>query len=151
MLVAADDLAAGRPPVARREPVLPEPGPDEAARLRVRERVLACPSVPTAEACAAAKELERRLRPECASDQDLAARLTVEANLHEVLWDDPRLPGDDRARLAMLFSIPELLERAEALGGHRRTTSARRVPWQRRVTGPPRSAWGLALGSVRGG
>lgn len=143
LLAAADDLEAGRAPAGTSELVLLEPGPDDAARLEVRSRVLSLAFVPATDARRAADELERRHRPECGSDLELSARLTAEANLHELLWDDPRLPGDDRARLTMLFSVPKLLERAEALGpGRQARTRTQRAG---RVFGLPLAAWMLAL------
>ena len=158
LLVAADDLEGGRSPAAAAELVLLEPGPDDAARLDVRTRVLNSGLVPTAEARRAAEDLERRHRPECGSDLELSTRLTAEANLHELLWDDPRLPGDDRTRLTMLFSVPQLLERAEALGPNRRPQARTqrtggqadpRPPWRlRRVFGLPLAGWMLALGPI---
>ena len=158
LIVAADDLEAGRAPAGGWDLLLPEPGPDEAARLEVRARVLNLGAVPTLEARAVAEDLERRLRPECAGDHELAARLTGDANLHEILWDDPRLPGGDRARLTMLFSIPRLLERAEALSSHRRPDAVRadvaadpRAPWLRRILGLPLAAGILALGAAPAG
>lgn len=156
LLVAADDLEGGRPPATAAELVLLEPGPDDAARLEVRTRVLNSGLVPTAEARLAAEDLERRHRPECGSDLELSARLTAEANLHELLWDDPRLPADDRTRLTMLFSVPQLLERAEALGPNRRPQARTQraadeaeapLPWRlRRMFGLSLTAWMLALG-----
>lgn len=166
LLVAADDLECRRSPAATSELVLLEPEPDEAARLDVRTRVLDSGLVPTAEARLAAEDLERRHRPECGSDLDLSARLTAEANLHETLWDDPRLPADDRTRLTMLFSVPQLLERAEALGAGRQPRSrarragsqaAQRLPWRlRSVSGLPLAGWLLVFGptlvsTARGG
>ena len=165
LLVAADDLEAGRSPAAAAsELVLLQPGPADAARSDVRARVLNSGVIPRAAAVAvavapadarrAAEDLERRYRPECGSDLELSARLTAEANLNELLWDDPRLPGDDRTRLTMLFSIPQLLDLAEALGPRRQLPAAtQRVGGQ---TGG-RAPWGLrrvaavATGGLLGG
>ena len=155
LLVAADDLEAGRSPAAAAsELVLLQPGPADAARSDVRARVLNSGVIPTADARRAAEDLERRYRPECGSDLELSARLTAEANLNELLWDDPRLPGDDRTRLTMLFSIPQLLDLAEALGPRRQLPVAtQRVGGQ---TGG-RAPWGLrrvaavATGGLLGG
>lgn len=158
LLVAADDLEAGRPPAAASDFLLLEPGPDDVARLDVRARVLGSAFAPAAQARRAAEDLERRHRPECGSDLELSARLTAEANLHELLWDDPRLPGDDRVRLTMLFSVPEILERAEALGPGRQprarmlragAQASGRPPWRlRSVFGLPLAAWMIALGPI---
>ena len=40
-----------------------------------------------------------------------------EASLQEILWDHPAIPAGDEVRLAMLCSVPKLLERVEALSG----------------------------------
>lgn len=114
LLAAADDVGVGWGGAASQF-LLAEPGPEDAQRLGVRMRVLNSSFAPAADARHAARELERRHRPGCGSDRELAARLVADADLHERLWDDPRLPGDDRTRLIMLFAIPQLLERADAL------------------------------------
>lgn len=156
LCAAAGDLEAGLLPASAIERILLPPGPDDIARLEVRAQVLGLGFLPAADARRAADELERRHRPECASDLELSARLTAEANLHELLWDDPRLPGDDRVRLTMLFSVPALLERAEALGPARRARTPstavggqlrERRPWRlRSVLGLPLAGWFLAAG-----
>lgn len=60
----------------------------------------------------------------------LPQRIRQDAALQELLWDHPIIPADDEVRLAMLCSVPKLLERVEALSGD--------WPW-RLVTGwlPP--------------
>lgn len=47
----------------------------------------------------------------------LPQRIRQDAALQERLWDHPIIPADDEVRLAMLCSVPKLLERAEALSG----------------------------------
>jgi len=148
LLAAADDLEAGRSPAMVSERVLLEPGPDDAARLGVRTRVLSSGLLPTADARRAAEDLERRHRPECANDLELSARLTADANLHELLWDDPRLPADDRARLTMLFSVPQLLERADALGPGRRPPPPPAGRADARQPVRPRSVFGLPVSGL---
>lgn len=138
LLTAADDLEGGRTPSATHDLALPDLAPDDDARQTVRSRVLLSGLMPTAAARRAAYELEQRHRPECAGDLELSARLTAEADLHQRLWDDPRLPGDDRTRLTMLFSVPQLLERAEGLRPRRGTEA--HVPLDARA---PRSLRGL--------
>lgn len=145
LLAAADDLEAGRTPAASPQSALPQPAPDEAARLDIRTRVLRLGPAAGDDVRRAVEDVERRRRAECAGDLDLASRLRVEATLQERFWDDPRLPADDGARLTMLFSVPELLDRADALGpehrgraGRGRTVrrADRRPPWRlRRVAG----------------
>lgn len=58
----------------------------------------------------------RRLGLEARFDL-LPGRLLQEATLQDLLWDHPAIPASDDARLAMLCSIPKLLERAEELSG----------------------------------
>ncbi len=47
----------------------------------------------------------------------LPQRMRQEAALQEILWDHPAIPAGDDIRLAMLCSVPKLLERVEALSG----------------------------------
>ena len=45
----------------------------------------------------------------------LPQRIRQEAKLQEILWDHPAIPAGDDVRLAMLCSVPKLVERSEAL------------------------------------
>lgn len=47
----------------------------------------------------------------------LPQRMRQEVALQEILWDHPAIPAGDDVRLAMLCSVPKLLERVEALSG----------------------------------
>lgn len=58
----------------------------------------------------------RRLVREARFDL-LPGCLLQDATLQELLWDHPDIPATDDARLAMLCSIPKLLERIEDLQG----------------------------------
>lgn len=113
---AAADLEARRPPLQdgvgfffRGQP------PCSTAKLIVREQVFRGRGVPARVSDDAAAELERRFRPECRADHDLSGRLSDEARLHELLWDDPRLPAETHTRLIMLCTVPKVVERAQAL------------------------------------
>jgi hypothetical protein len=116
LVAAADDVEHDRQPRADRAAILPEPGPSEADRSKVRQQVFQSGALPTAEASRVLDDVERRLRPECAHDRALSARLIEDAALHELLWDDPRLSCDQHTRRAMFGSIPLLHKRAEVLG-----------------------------------
>jgi hypothetical protein len=124
LFAAANDLDAGRAPSDERAAFLCAPAPDESARLTVRARTLSLSLAGASEARGVVEELERRHRPECDGGFALSERLRNDASLHELLWDDPRLPCADLVRLTMLFSVPRLLERADVLAGRNRTDKA---------------------------
>jgi hypothetical protein len=118
---AARDLAAGRAPLADGALFLfQEPAPEPAARQAVREGALREDGVPLADSHRVAEEIEERRRREGGEPGELAGRLVAEARLHELMWDDPRLPATSRTRLVMLCSAARLIERAEALTPDRR-------------------------------
>ena len=48
----------------------------------------------------------------------LPQRLRQDAALQKSLWNHPAIPAGDEVRLAMLWSIPRLLERVEALSSN---------------------------------
>lgn len=131
---AAADVEAGRPPLQggtafffRGQP------PCSTARLIVREQVFRGRGVPARVSQDAAAEIERRFRPECPADHDLSSRLSEEARLHELLWDDPRLPAESHTRLIMLCAVPKVMERARALDpSHARCVGRRDSPRRRR-------------------
>lgn len=113
---AAADLEADRAPLRDGAAFFfRDPPPCATAKLVVREQVFRHHGVPGRASDDVAAELERRHRPDCRADHELSARLADEARLHELLWDDPRLPGEDHTRLIMLCAVPKMLERAQAL------------------------------------
>lgn len=59
-----------------------------------------------------ARQLDRDTRYDL-----LPQRIRQEAALQEILWDHPAIPAGDKVRLAMLCSVPKLLERVEAHSG----------------------------------
>jgi hypothetical protein len=128
LLAAAHDLERGDAPApGGAEPPLE---PDPTARRHVRKAVLAARPAELAEARRAVEHLERRHRPETRDRFDLAERLASEADLHDVLWDDPRLACTTWTRQIMRRSIALLLERAQRLAPDRRmgrTAIARRA------------------------
>lgn len=95
--------------------VLERLGPAEAERLAIRREVLAGGSTPTTEPRQVAERLECHYRSDCRSSSELARRLRDEADLHELLWDHPKLPCDDGTRLVMVFSVLALRERASEI------------------------------------
>jgi hypothetical protein len=95
--------------------VLDRLNPAEGDRLAIRRQVFDAGPPPTTESRQVVETLEARYRPDCRSARELAKHLRAEASLHELLWDHPRLGCDSGARLAMLFAIPRLLERAGQL------------------------------------
>jgi hypothetical protein len=131
---AAADLHAGRPPLEEATvSFFREPVPSE-AREAVREQVFRHCGIPSRASDAAAAELERRLRSDGLSDGDLSEALAAEARLHECLWDDPRLSAETHTRLIMLFAVPKIIERSEALDPSRARHLARReTPRSRRM------------------
>lgn len=151
LVAAANELEAGREAADERAAFFRAPGPDESARLVVRARTLSLDVDATCEARGVVEELERRYGPECAGGFELAERLRNDASLHELLWDDPRLPCTDRVRLAMLYSAPKLLERADALAGRGWRGEASRVR-RKSVDGPdgPRRRWARVVWAALG-
>ena len=63
----------------------------------------------------------------------LPQRIRQDAALQELLWDHPDIPARDDVRLAMLSSIPKLLERVETLSGGLPWRLVTR--WLNRITG----------------
>jgi len=63
----------------------------------------------------------------------LPQRIRQDAALQELLWDHPDIPARDDVRLAMLCSIPKLLERVETLSGSLPWRLVTR--WLNRITG----------------
>jgi hypothetical protein len=131
---AAADLEAGRPPLQEGASVFcRERSPCCTARQIVRQQVFRHTGVPARASAAAAAELERRHRAENLPDYQLCDRLAAEAQLHELLWDDPRLPADAHTRLIMLCTTPKLVERAQDLEpSHARSVRRRNAPRRRR-------------------
>jgi len=92
--------------------------PGEAARLALRREVYAIGGLPIHETSDLVAQLEARYREAIGPDANpavLAARLLADADLHEALWDDPRIPAENRARLVMLCSVAKLRDRADEL------------------------------------
>jgi hypothetical protein len=113
---AAADLEAGRPPLEEGASFFcREHPPSCTARQIVRDQVFRHVGVPSRVSDAAAAELERRHRTEGCADNELCGRLAAEAQLHELLWDDPRLPAGAHTHLIMLCTTPKLVELAETL------------------------------------
>jgi hypothetical protein len=113
---AAQDLDEGRPALANGALFLiDDPNPAVDARAAVRNAALGQGGVPLAESQRVADDIEQRQRRECIEVRELSRSLAAEARLHELLWDDPRIPADSRTRLVMLCSVPRLLHRAEEL------------------------------------
>jgi hypothetical protein len=113
---AARDLDQGRSALANGALFLiDDPSPEAEARTAVRNAALSQGGVPLAESQRVADDIEQRQRRECIEVRELSLRLTAEARLQELLWDDPRIPADSRTRLVMLCSVPRLLRRAEEL------------------------------------
>ena len=97
--------------------LLGEP-PTEAVRLELRRRVYATGGLPIHETSDLVASQEARYREALGAAADsavIAARLLADADLHEAVWDDPRIPADDRCRLVMLCSIAKLRDRADEL------------------------------------
>lgn len=121
---ARDQLAAlalrgtlADPAGAQGADLLGEP-PDEAARLELRRHVYATGGLPIHETSDLVASLEARYREALGASAEptvIAARLLADADLHEAVWDDPRIPADDRARLVMLCSVAKLRDRADEL------------------------------------
>jgi hypothetical protein len=152
LLAAADDLERGRPFRFDGHMALPEPPPSEAERTRIRREAFGAGAIPTAESRKVLEDLEVRYRPECGSAAELSARLEADANLHEAVWDDPRLACAPRTRLVMLFSVPKLLDRAEELAPDR-TPAASVSPGPAVKAARPRGAgrrWALAYQALQG-
>lgn len=146
---AADDLEAGRAPADERALFLRAHPPDESARAQVRGRIPVFNPAATREVRAVVEELERRCRPECRGDVEMSERLANEADLQELLWDDPRLPCEDRVRLIMLLSVAQLRERAQALGRPAlAATDGAHKPDEAAAT--PRRGWTEALRAALG-
>lgn len=132
LAVAAADIEAGRPALADGALfLLEEPTPDQAAREVLRAAVLRQGGVAVAESQRVADDAERRQGRDGVEAGALSQRLRAEARLHELLWDDPRLPAAARTRLVMLCAIPRLLQRAAELDPNRpreRPSRAKREP-----------------------
>jgi len=173
--VAAADIQAGHPPLEdgalfffQGDP------PSRTERQIVREQVFRHCGISGQFSELAAADLERRCRSATSGGQDQAEELAAEARLHELLWDDPRLPADTHTRLIMLCTVPKVVERAEALEPSRaRSFGRRETPFRRRqrslaltlsrwTPAPPQpparlrarlpsSGWLLALGMVLAG
>ena len=138
---AAKDVAAGHPALADGALfLLGDPAPDPAARDAMRAAVLKQGGIAVAESQRVAEEVERRQRRDGVETGALSRRLRAEARLHELLWDDPRLPAAARTRLVMLCTIPRLLRRSEELdpGRPRQRLLATREPVPRTAEPPGR-------------
>jgi hypothetical protein len=131
---AAADVHAGRSALAGGTAFFfREPAPAE-AREALRDQVFRHSGLPSRASDAAAADLERRLRSEGLADRELSDRLAAEARLHERLWDDPRLGAETHTRLIMLFAVPKIIERSEALDPSRaRDLRRRETPHGRRM------------------
>lgn len=140
---AADDLEAGRLPSDERASFLRAPGPDDSARSGIRRRTILLGASGGSEARGVVEELERRYRPECRNELELSGRLNEDAVLHDLLWDDPRLPCEDPVRLVMLSSGSKLVERAGVLAarGHSASPATRESPKPAEL----RQSWTFAL------
>jgi hypothetical protein len=149
LLAAAADLEDDRLLGGVRGLVNLHSEPDTGARRGVRAAAVAAPFVSRAEAQRVADDLERRHRPEARDARDLAERLTSEAGLHSLLWDDPRLACHTETRCAMRASIRPLLERAGSLSP---ADPARRPddgPTRRRdLLNRAAARWRLAIAAV---
>ena len=87
-------------------------------RAAIAERVRRLGTPPASETETLVGEIEERNVRQLGSDARfdlLPQRMRQDAVLHESLWDHPAIPAGDEVRLAMLSSIPKLLERVEAL------------------------------------
>lgn len=133
---AATDIEAGRPALADGALfLLAAPAPAPAAREALRASVLKQGGIAVAESQRVAEEVERRQRRDGAEAGALSPQLRAEARLHELLWDDPRLPAAPRTRLVMLCTIPRLLRRSEELDPSRprkRPLAVKREPAPKR-------------------
>jgi hypothetical protein len=119
---AAEDLRRRDPPLVSGALFLDVLPLDAAERLRIQRAVLAAVGSAEREADALTGWLERRhwdAAPQVGAVAEVAERLLDDARLHKRLWDDPRLDMDVQARLAMVCSMPRLVERAHALTSDR--------------------------------
>ena len=113
-----------------RESGLLEGAPDASVRAAIAKRVFALGPNKASETDALVTLAEGRHGQNLhgrAAPESLSARLREDAALHELLWDDPRVPAGDHARLAMLCAIPRLRDRADQL--------AARSSWLSRLRG----------------
>lgn len=153
---AAADLAAGRSPLQDGVAFFcRDNSPCYTARQIVREQVFRHAGVPRRASYAAAVELERRHRADGDADHALCERLAAEGRLHELLWDDPRLPADTHTRLIMLCAVPKVIERAQTLDpSYARSVRRRAALRWRRQRGlaliPPRALVVVAGGRPPG-
>lgn len=91
-----------------------------ATRAEIAKRVYRHAPQRTSETEALVVRIEERNARQLGRDTRydlLPQRMRQEAALQEVLWDHPAIPAGDDVRLAMLCSVPKLLERSEALSG----------------------------------
>jgi hypothetical protein len=110
--------------------------PSAEERSQVRKLVAALGDAPADASDYLAPELERRLAQEHLTDAELCDRLQEEAELHETLWDDPRLAAEPQVRLRMLRSAEGFRKRAAELNPSR-VLAARRADRRRRSSKSP--------------
>jgi hypothetical protein len=122
--------------------------PSAQEREALRRLVAALGDPPADASDHLAPEFERRLAPELLTDAELCTRLLEEAELHETLWDDPRLAAEPQVRLRMLRSAEGFRERAAELNPSR-VLAARRADRRRRSLNPQRRPKGKVRDRVQ--
>lgn len=116
LAIALERVARGETPGPGVEDLL-GPAPTEAERLELRRAAASARNLPVNETRDFVELLVARHQEPGRRRPALVDALEAEANMNELLWDDPRLRADAGVRLVMLGSVMKLRDRIDHLRG----------------------------------